>query len=58
MITFVPTVFLNGITTLVGIKSQRDLHVTGQVVYVNQAHRWYRVKFNLPGCMGYECFKF
>ena len=35
--------------------------VTGTVIQVHAAHRWYRVKFKLndkPGCIGHECFKF
>lgn len=32
--------------------------VTGWVVYVNQEHRFYRVAYKMPGCIGHECFKF
>ena len=33
---------------------ERERSVTGTVVYVNRAHRWYRVRY--PG--GAECFKY
>lgn len=32
--------------------------VTGTVVYINEAHRYFRVEYVLPGCIGHECFKF
>ena len=35
--------------------------VTGTVVQIHRAHRWYRVAYQMgdkPGCIGYECFKF
>jgi len=34
--------------------------VTGTVVEIHQAHRWYRVRYQLPegGPYYYECFKF
>lgn len=33
--------------------------VTGTVVQVHEAHRWYRVRYNLNArCIGHECFKF
>ena len=45
-----------------GLRSLRpdaEAQVTGTVVYVNQAHRWYRVRFDLPGGVpAFECFKF
>lgn len=35
--------------------------VTGTVVQIHAAHRWYRVAYQMgdkPGCIGYECFKY
>ena len=35
--------------------------VTGTVVQIHEARRWYRVEFIMgdrPGCIGHECFKF
>ena len=55
--SFVPAAFFNCISDINGI-----LHrpVTGRVVYVHEAHRWYRVEFPLGdrGAVGHECFKF
>lgn len=31
--------------------------VTGTVVQVHEAHRWYRVEYERGGARGYECFK-
>ena len=37
-----------------------DVEVRGEVVYVNRAHRYCRVRYDLGGQAGagYECFKF
>lgn len=32
--------------------------VTGTVIQVNEEHRWYRVEYPMPACIGHECFKF
>ena len=41
------------------LRSDAEAEVTGTVVYVNHAHRWYRVMFELPGGVpAFECFKF
>lgn len=38
-------------------EAQRE--VTGTVVYINEAHRYYRVQYERgPGCIGFECFKY
>lgn len=36
----------------------RQQQVTGEVVYINEAHNWYRVEFRMPGSAGpqYESF--
>lgn len=31
---------------------------TGTVIQIHEEHRWYRVEYTLPGCIGHECFKF
>lgn len=31
--------------------------VTGTVIQVNEEKGWYRVKYELPGCTGFETFK-
>lgn len=32
--------------------------VTGTVTMINEDHRFYRVKYKTPGCIGHECFKY
>ena len=32
--------------------------VLGTVIYINEEHRFYRVRYELPGCIGHENFKF
>lgn len=32
--------------------------ITGTVIQIHEEHRWYRVEYELPGCIGHECFKF
>ena len=34
------------------------VEVTGTVIQIHEEHRWYRVEFALPGCIGHETFKF
>ena len=40
--------------------TELDVEVRGEVVYVNRAHRYCRVRYDLGGLngAGYECFKF
>lgn len=45
--------------TIRSIRPEADLRVTGVVDYVNEAHRWYRVRYETPrGGVQHECFKF
>ena len=32
--------------------------LSGRIVYVNEAHRWYRAEASFPGGVIRECFKF
>ena len=32
--------------------------VTGTVDYVNEANGWFRVRYEIFGCVNHECFKF
>lgn len=33
--------------------------VEGTIVYINEAHRYFRVEYSTcAGCIGHECFKF
>lgn len=34
------------------------VEVTGTVIQIHEEHRWYRVEYTMPGCIGRECFKF
>ena len=34
------------------------VEVTGTVIQIHEEHRWYRVEFQMSGCIGHECFKF
>ena len=34
------------------------VEVTGTVVQIHEAHRWYRAQYSMPGCIGHETFKF
>lgn len=58
--TFVPAAFEGEHQQgLRSIRPEADATVTGTVIYVNEAHRWYRVRFELPdGVPAFECFKF
>ena len=31
--------------------------VTGTVIYIDRKHNLFRVAYELPGCIGHECFK-
>lgn len=58
--TFVPAAFEGehqlGLTA---IRPSAENRVTGTVVYINEAHRWCRIRFELPGGIpAFECFKF
>ena len=41
-----------------GFAGELGAEVTGVVIQINAAHRWYRVEYELPGCIGHETFKF
>ena len=32
--------------------------IEATVIQVNEEKRWYRVEYQLPGCIGHETFKF
>lgn len=32
--------------------------IPATVIQVNEEKRWYRVEYQLPGCIGHETFKF
>ena len=32
--------------------------IPATVIQVNEENRWYRVEYQLPGCIGHETFKF
>ena len=35
-----------------------DIEVTGEIIQVNEARRWYRVRYEVrPGCIRFETFK-
>lgn len=34
------------------------VEVTGTVIQIHEEHRWYRVEYTMPGCIGREAFKF
>ena len=40
------------------LPEDRQWRVTGEVVYINHAHHWYRVRYQLPGAdlPQHECF--
>ena len=58
--TFVPAAFEGEHQQgLRSIRPDADAKVTGTVIYINEAHRWCRVRFELPGGVpAFECFKF
>ena len=41
-----------------GFADELRTAVTGTVIQVNREKRWYRVSYEMPGCIGHECFKF
>ena len=58
--TFVPAAFEGEHQQgLRSIRPDADAKVTGTVIYINEAHRWYRMRYDLPGGVpAFECFKF
>lgn len=58
--TFTPSCFLEGPGFITNYRFGTLPKVTGTVVYINEKHRYLRVRFPKPGCTGYayECFKF
>lgn len=55
-VRFKPSAYFTGVANFSG--SELDVWVTGTVIYINEAHRYYRVAYEKPGCIGHECFKF
>ena len=57
---FRPTPFeIEHAMSLLTLRADIQLEVTGTVDYVNAAHRWYRVRYETPaGGVQHECFKF
>lgn len=57
LVRFVPCANLGCSAGLPAIFGKK---VTGTVVFIHKAHRWYSVEYVLgkPDCIGYECFKF
>ena len=57
---FRPTAFeLDHAMSLLTLRADIQLEVTGTVDYVNAAHRWYRVRYETPaGGVQHESFKF
>lgn len=58
--TFVPSSFLteNGGVSLLSIRPDLEYQVTGTVVYINEQHRWCRVRYETAKGTAFECFKF
>lgn len=52
-ISFIPDAF-----TRVEKDPRVPVRVAGIVDYINRAHRYYRVRFEVNGYTLYECFKF
>ena len=40
-----------------GFPDELQIEVEGTVEYINEKHGYYRVRYELPGCDGHECFK-
>lgn len=56
-LSFFPTIY----SATSGYAANSDYHqpvFVGTVVSINEAHRFYRVEYPMPGCIGHECFKF
>lgn len=41
-----------------GFPQELGVTVTGTVVQIHSAHRWYRVRYELAGRAAFECFPF
>lgn len=42
-----------------GFCENLDIELTGEIVQVNEARRWYRVRYEVrPGCIRFETFKY
>lgn len=54
-VTFIPAAFRDHSS---GFPCELAAELTGRVIYINEAHHYYRVAFDMPGCIGHECFKF
>ena len=54
-VSFIPAAFQ---AHSAGFPEELAITLTGHVVYINQEHHYYRVAFDMPGCIGHECFKF
>lgn len=52
---FKPAAFSTGVA---GFGSDLNVRVDGTVIQVHEEHRWYRVEYKMPGCIGHETFKF
>ena len=48
----------NGGPGLASIKPGTEVTVSGTVVYINEEHRWCRVRYETAKGTAYECFKF
>ena len=57
-ITFAPSAFLSKTGYEQDIFGVADYRQTGEVCYINWAHRYFRVVFYPQGEAQYECFKF
>lgn len=58
--SFVPSSFEpeNGGPGLTSIRPGTEITVSGTVVYINEAHRWCRVRYETAKGTAFECFKF
>ena len=52
---FKPAAYATGVA---GFGAELNVTVTGTVVQIHREHRWYRVRYEHPYGIGYECFKF
>ena len=59
-ISFVPYCMVDGPNGCLvrALPEERQYRVQGEVVYIHRAHRWYRVRYTLPGIdrPQHECF--
>lgn len=55
-VKFTPTAYLGKAD---GFCEDLTVTVTGEIVQVNEARRWYRVQYEVrPGCIRFETFKY